>query len=63
MIRDGQNEIFRHVNYDPVEYFAHRAKIYPVEMGRTYEPMSLTYQPMTSKEQGLNKLGDIIKLI
>ncbi|MGN1155499.1 MAG: condensation domain-containing protein, partial [Agathobacter sp.] len=59
IIRDGQNEMFRHVNYDPVEYFAHRAKTYPVEMGRTYEPMSLTYQPMTSKEQGLNKLGDI----
>lgn len=59
MIRDGQNEIFRHVNYDPVEYFAHRAKTYPVAPGRTYEPMSLTYQPMTSKEQGLNKLGGI----
>ena len=59
VIRDGQNEIFRHVNYDPVEYFATRAKKYPVEIGRTYEPMSLTYQPMTSKEQGLSKLGDI----
>ena len=59
MIRDGQNEIFRHVNYDPVEYFAYRAKTYPVAPGRTYEPMSLTYQPMTSKNQGLNKLGDI----
>ncbi|MGN0317886.1 MAG: condensation domain-containing protein [Lachnospira sp.] len=59
IIRDGQNEIFRHVNYDPVEYFAYRAKTYPVAPGRTYEPMSLTYQPMTSKEQGLSKLGDI----
>ena len=59
MIRDGQNEIFRHVNYDPVEYFAYRAKTYPVAPGRVYEPMSLTYQPMTSKEQGLSKLGDI----
>ncbi len=59
VIRDGQNEIFRHVNYDPVEYFATRAKKYPVEIGRTYEPMSLTYQPMTSKEPGLSKLGDI----
>lgn len=59
MIRDGQNEIFRHVNYDPVEYFAQRAKTYPIERGRSYEPMSLTYQPMTTKEQGLNKLGDI----
>ncbi|MGN0326268.1 MAG: condensation domain-containing protein [Lachnospiraceae bacterium] len=59
IIRDGQNEIFRHVNYDPVEYFAYRAKTYPVAPGRTYEPMSLTYQPMTSKDQGLNKLGGI----
>lgn len=59
MIRDGQNEIFRHVNYNPVEYFAYRAKTYPVAPGRVYEPMSLTYQPMTSKEQGLSKLGDI----
>lgn len=59
MIRDGQNEIFCHVNYDPVEYFAYRAKTYPIPLGRTYEPMSLTYQPMTSKEQGLNKLGGI----
>ena len=59
MIRDGQNEIFRHVSYDPVEYFAYRAKTYPVAPGRTYEPMSLTYQPMTSKDKGLNKLGGI----
>ncbi|MGN1204207.1 MAG: condensation domain-containing protein [Lachnospiraceae bacterium] len=58
-IRDGQNEIFRHTNYDPVEYFAYRAKTYPVAPGRTYEPMSLTYQPMTLKDKGLSKLGDI----
>ena len=58
-IRDGQNAIFRHTNYDPVEYFAHRAKTYPVAPGRTYEPMSLTYQPMTLKDKGLSKLGDI----
>lgn len=58
-IRDGQNEIFRHTNYDPVEYFAYRAKTYPVAPGRTYEPMSLTYQPMTMKDKGLSKLGDI----
>ncbi|MGN0435539.1 MAG: condensation domain-containing protein [Wujia sp.] len=58
-IRDGQNEIFRHTNYDPVEYFAYRSKLYPVAPGRTYEPMSLTYQPMTLKDKGLSKLGDI----
>lgn len=59
IIRDSQNETFRHTNFDPVEYFAYRKERYPVEPGRTYEPMSLTYQPLTLKEKGLNKLGDI----
>lgn len=58
-IRDGQNELFRHANYDPVAYFAHRGKLYPHSGGQTYEPMSLTYQPMTLKNQGLSKIGDI----
>lgn len=58
-IRDKQNEYFRHANYDPVSYFAYRSKLYPNDAGRTYEPISLTYQPMTLKEQGLEKLGDI----
>lgn len=58
-IRDKQNEYFRHANYDPVAYFAYRSKLYPNDAGRTYEPISLTYQPMTLKEQGLEKLGDI----
>lgn len=59
IIRDKQNETFRHTNFDPVEYFAHRNKFYQLEPGLTYEPMSLTYQPMTLKEQGLEQLGDI----
>lgn len=58
-IRDAQNEIFRYTNFDPVEYFSHRSKFYSLEPGKTYEPMSLTYQPMTLKENGLSKLGDI----
>ncbi len=58
-IRDKQNEMFRHANYDPVAYFAYRSQKYPNDQGRTYEPMSLTYQPLTLKEQGLEKLGDI----
>lgn len=58
-IRDGQNEMFRHANFDPVEYFAYRNQLYPHTGGQTYEPMSLTYQPMTLKDQGLSKLGDI----
>lgn len=58
-IRDRQNEMFRHANYDPVSYFAYRAKTYPQERGCTYEPMSLTYQPLTLREKGLDKLGEI----
>ena len=59
-IRDKQNEIFRHANYDPTEYFAQRAKTYPQpHAGLTYEQMSLTYQPLTLKEKGLDQLGDI----
>ena len=59
-IRDKQNEIFRHANYDPTAYFAYRSKLYPQpHAGLTYEPISLTYQPLTLKEKGLNQLGDI----
>lgn len=58
-IRDLQNEYFRHANYDPVSYFAYRSERYPTNPGQTYEPMSLTYQPLTLKEKGLDKLGDI----
>ncbi|MCM1388290.1 MAG: condensation domain-containing protein [Bacillus sp. (in: Bacteria)] len=58
-IRDRQNEMFRHANYNPVSYFAHRTKYYHIENGRTYEPMSLTYQPLTLKEKGLDRLGGI----
>ena len=58
-IRDLQNQYFRHANYNPVEYFAYRQKKYPVQPGQTYEPMSLTYQPLTMKENQLDQLGDI----
>ncbi len=58
-IRDKQNELFRHANYDPVAYFAYRSSVYKNPRGCTYEPMSLTYQPMTLKEKGLDQLGDI----
>ena len=58
-IRDEQNEIFRHTNYNPVDFFAYRKKLYPIPPGTTYEPMTLTYQPMTLRDRGLTKLGDI----
>ena len=58
-IRNLQNEYFRHANYDPVAYFTERAKMYPNQLGQTYEPMALTYQPLTLKEKGLEQIGDI----
>lgn len=58
-IRNLQNEYFRHANYDPVSYFAHRGQIYHTQGGQTYESMSLTYQPLTLKSKGLDDLGDI----
>lgn len=58
-IRDGQNQIFRHANYDPTSYYAYRNKQYKLKPGQTYEPFSMTYQPLTLKDKGLDRLGDI----
>lgn len=58
-IRDRQNQLFRHANCNPVEFFRHRSKVYGLQQGQTYEPMSLTYQPLTLKEKGVERLGDI----
>lgn len=58
-IRDGQNQIFRHANYDPTAYYQYRNKCFGLEAGQTYEPFSLTYQPLTLKDKGLERLGDI----
>ena len=58
-IRDLQNEYFRHANYNPTSYFAHRSKTYPHAPGQTYEPMSLTYQPLSMRENDLDKTGGI----
>lgn len=59
IIRNDQNETFRHVNFNPVEYFAHRGKIYPNEPGYNYESIALTYQPASLRDRELTLLGDI----
>ena len=44
----------------PTAYFACRSRCYPQpRAGLGYEPISLTYQPMTLQENGLTELGDI----
>ena len=58
-IRDKQNEYFRHANYNPTDYFAYRAKTYPHAPGQTYEPMSLTYQPLSMRKEDLSKADGV----
>lgn len=48
-IREAQNSLFRHANFNPVEYLSYRTKFYDNKQGQTYEPFSLTYQPLTMK--------------
>lgn len=48
-IREAQNMLFRHANFNPVEYYNHRTEFYNNKPGETYEPFSLTYQPLTMK--------------
>ena len=58
-IRDRQNEVFRYVNFDPVEYMSYRRSYYNPPQGMNYETMALTYQPATLREKGLTDLGSI----
>lgn len=56
ILTDKYNELYRHANFDPVEYFHHRFATYPnVPRGATYEPMSFTYQPLTRADRGIEK--------
>lgn len=47
IIKAEQNKLFRHANYDPIEYTYRRQKYWNHEPGETYESISLTYQPLT----------------
>ncbi|MDE6847778.1 MAG: peptide synthetase, partial [Ruminococcus sp.] len=48
MIQAEQSKIFRHANYDPIEYMANRRERFPTQAGASYESISLTYQPLTA---------------
>lgn len=49
MIQAEQNKIFRHANYDPIEYTMKRGQYWKNQPGTSYESISLTYQPLTAK--------------
>ena len=50
IIQEGQNRIFRHANFDPIEFTMRRAKYRKFQPGASYESISLTYQPLTIKD-------------
>ena len=52
-IRESQNNIFRHANFDPIEFRSMRAKYYNNAPGEVYEPMSLTYQPLSMRSDDM----------
>lgn len=58
-IRDKQNEVFRYVNFDPVEYRDYRRQVYNPPQGMNYETVAFTYQPATLRQKGLTEIGDI----
>lgn len=49
IIQESQNNMFRHANFNPIEYMTMRAQYYKNAQGQTYEPLSLTYQPLSMR--------------
>lgn len=58
MIQAEQNKVFRHANFDPIELTMKRADYWKTQLGTSYECMSFTYQPLTSK-QTVDNIPDI----
>lgn len=52
-MREAQNKNFRHSNFNPLEVFGIRQQIYNLEPGQGYEPLSLTYQPLSRKSEDM----------
>ncbi|MCH5184904.1 MAG: peptide synthetase [Oscillospiraceae bacterium] len=60
IMKEKQSQLFRHANYNPVKFLDDRAKYYNLKPGQAYEPMSLTYQPLTLKDDNsLSLISDI----
>lgn len=47
IIQEEQNKMFRHANFDSIEYTYRRQQYWKDAPGASYESLSLTYQPMT----------------
>lgn len=55
IIQEEQNRLFRHANFDPIEFRARRTGYRKLKPGASYESISLTYQPMSlrSSQEGI----------
>ncbi|MBQ8298122.1 MAG: peptide synthetase [Ruminococcus sp.] len=49
-IQEEQNRLFRHANYDPIAHTYQRVRHWKLNSGESYESISLTYQPMTMRQ-------------
>ncbi|MBQ8515581.1 MAG: peptide synthetase [Ruminococcus sp.] len=54
MMQEEQNKIFRHANYDSIAHTFQRNRYWKLTPGASYESISLTYQPMTLKQDADN---------
>lgn len=52
-IRDAQNAVFRHANFNPIEFMGMRSEFYHLDRGQSYEPISLTYQPLSMRSNDI----------
>lgn len=58
MYQEKQNAIFRHANYDSVAQMMMSANYWHTP-GKTYESLSLTYQPMSLRQEDADRIPDI----
>lgn len=58
MMQEEQNKLFRHANFDSIAHTFLRNRHWKLQPGASYESISLTYQPMTLK-QDVDRVPDI----
>lgn len=59
MIRRMLTRMYRHINYDPVEYYQTRGNVYHMTESMAIEPIHVTYQPAILKQRELAALGNL----
>lgn len=50
IMQEKQNTLFRHANYDSIAHTIQRARYWKLTPGASYESISLTYQPLSLKQ-------------